>query len=118
VSRDAVVIVTGSRDWTDVATLIRVLENACPRLVVQGGCPTGADAIARAWCTRYDVECKTFAANWTLYGKRAGPIRNGHMLKAYPGAHVIAFPLGGPGTADCVRQANALRMHVFTYAPT
>jgi len=111
------IIVTGSRDWTDEATIHRVLTDARPGLVVHGACPTGADKIADDWCWANGVECRPFEARWAALGKRAGPIRNGHMLAAYPTARVVAFPLGGPGTADCVAQAKALGMDVRVYAP-
>lgn len=82
-----------------------------PKLVVQGGA-RGADAIARAWCKHVGVECKTFEANWRAHGRRAGVIRNELMLNSYPQAHVLAFPLTGPGTWDCIRRANAKRMSI------
>jgi hypothetical protein len=110
-------IVTGSRHWTDAATVASVLWDAAPDLVVHGACPTGADEIADLWCWENSVECKPFPANWDGLGLRAGPIRNGRMLRAYPTARVRAFPLGGPGTRDCVAQARALGREVFVYAP-
>lgn len=110
-----VVIITGSRDWGDEDSLIRVLENACPHLVVEGGCPRGADAIAREWAKRYGVRNTTYRANWAKHGRAAGPLRNGLMLRSHPDAHVLAFPLGGGGTEDCIRQARALGMHVSVY---
>ena len=109
-----VIIVTGSRVWSAERVIVRVLEDAMPDLVVEGGA-AGADAIARAWCRANGIECKTFRANWSALGKRAGHERNGRMLAAYPTASVRAFPLGGPGTADCMRQARALGMRVCAY---
>jgi SLOG family YspA-like protein len=109
-----VIIVTGSRLWTAVDAIASVLNDACPDLVIEGGA-RGADAIARAWCQENGVECKTFRANWEALGKRAGRERNTRMLLAYPMANVRAFPLDGPGTADCMRQARALGMHVHAY---
>jgi hypothetical protein len=107
-----VVIVTGSRHWTDEDRLVYELERLCPSLVVEGGCPTGADAMARRWAAHYGVPAKTFQANWGKHGRRAGPLRNGLMLRSYPNAIVLAFPLDGPGTADCMRQARAAGMCV------
>jgi hypothetical protein len=111
------VIVTGSREWIDRETLEEKLGNACPSVVVQGGCPTGADAMARDWARRNGINSVTYHANWKLLGKRAGPERNGRMLAAYPNAHVLAFPLGGPGTRDCINQANNAKMAVSVYVP-
>ena len=114
---DLVIIVTGSRDWTDAATIGRVLTDSCPALVVHGACPTGADEMADAWCWTNGVECRRFAAPWDALGKRAGTLRNGRMLRAYPTARVVAFPLGGPGTRGCMAQARSLAMDLYVYAP-
>lgn len=111
---ERVVIVTGSRLWADPEPIYSALDNSCPTLVVQGGA-LGADAIAREWAKATGTQCRTFHANWLKHGKRAGPLRNGLMLRSYPGALVLAFPLDGPGTADCMRQARELRMRVTVY---
>lgn len=107
-----IVIVTGSRDWADEQAIYNALDNACPSLVVEGGA-RGADAIARQWAKTTGTPNKTFHANWRHHGRRAGPLRNRLMLQSYPTAIVLAFPLGGPGTADCMRQARALKMQVI-----
>lgn len=41
--------------------------------------------------------------------------RNTRMLLAYPHAHVIAFPLGGPGTRHCIAEARRLGMRVSVH---
>jgi hypothetical protein len=109
-----VVIVTGSRQWTDQDAIESLLENAMPDLVVQGGA-RGADEFARLWCAGSGVPCKTFHANWKALGRRAGIERNTRMLLAYPGAVVLAFPLGGPGTRHCMREAQRLGMRLHAY---
>lgn len=113
-----VVIVTGSRDWADAEFIGEKLGDALPKLIVQGGCPTGADAIARDWARENGVRCVTFNANWLKHGRAAGPLRNGLMLRSYPDALVMAFPLDGPGTWDCIRQAKTMGMLVRVYSPT
>jgi hypothetical protein len=109
---ERVVIVTGSRNWADVDSVYQALDNACPDLVVNGGA-AGADMIARQWAKDAGVKVRTFQANWLKFGRRAGPLRNGLMLRAYPQATVLAFPLDGPGTADCMRQARELGMRLI-----
>ncbi|MEQ4716112.1 hypothetical protein [Nonomuraea sp. B19D2] len=65
-----------------------------PLTVVHGGCPTGADAIASAWCgiagdLNLNVIERVFEPDWTR-GRKAGPERNRRMVEA--GADlVIAF---------------------------
>lgn len=110
-----VVIVTGSRNWADEEAIERILTNAFPQLVVEGGNAGGADRIARDWAKANGIDSETFPANWLRHGIKAGPLRNGLMLRSYPNATVIAFPLGGPGTRNCIKQARALRMTVHVY---
>ena len=118
-----VVIVTGSRKWPSPVEVNAALDEHCPDLVVHGGCYVGvrprvclgADYWAHRWCSMTDTDEHIFRAKWGQ-GRRAGPLRNKAMLLAYPKALVLAFPLGGPGTADCMRQAKRLGMEVVETA--
>lgn len=87
------ILITGSRDWTnrtpiDNALTALAAANAFferPTIIVHGACPTGADAIADAW-TRWHAQrsplitAERHPANWQTNGKRAGFIRNAHMV--------------------------------------
>ena len=100
------IIVTGGRDYKDEATVTRVLTaiNRDAELV-HGHCPTGADKLADdlwAWYGYWVPE--RHPADWNLFGKAAGPLRNGEMADL--GADIcIAFP-GGHGTEDMVSKAK------------
>ncbi|MEU2724034.1 SLOG family protein [Streptomyces smyrnaeus] len=87
------VLVTGSRDWpaSDVvwSALNNVRDEALTTdralVVVHGACPTGADAYARDWCLTANgfvngVTEEPHPANWEINGRRAGFIRNAHMV--------------------------------------
>ena len=104
------VIVTGGRDYEDRQRVWEALDAARPDLLVVGDA-TGADAWARSWAHSRGVRLEIHAADWQVYGRRAGPLRNGAMLGSHPDAVVVAFP-GGRGTADCVRQARRAGMSV------
>lgn len=118
-----IVVVTGGRDYADArrvhAELARLNAEHGLVAVAHGDCPTGADAHAAAWAGPYDdggIEHWRFPAAWEALGRRAGPVRNGRMLRYVRGVRgepcmVLAFP-GGAGTADCVRQARALGLRV------
>lgn len=114
-----VVLVTGSRDWTDEAAIARALEGAT--LVIHGG-SGGADRIADDWARAEGVKREVFRADWARHGSRAGPRRNQAMvdfacaLRTNASVEVHAFPLpGSRGTWDCVRRARAagLVVHVW-----
>jgi hypothetical protein len=116
-----VALVTGSRQLACRDDVEDALACLCPELtdVIVGDCRTGADAFAIAWCERTGVQCNVHIAHWQKYGRAAGPRRNGHMVECarlaqVRGANVVvlAFPRGGPGTDDCIRQARAAGLGV------
>ena len=95
------ILVTGSRDWTDRDAIYRALNAACVEFdlnhepdeygntmpdpskvtIVEGGA-RGADAIARDWCYSADFMPETHKADWDLYKRRAGIIRNAEMVNS------------------------------------
>ena len=86
------ILVTGSRNWTDRATICSALtlyasadELRQPLTIVHGNCPTGADAIANTWCLtrRVTVEPHPAKGHPTQdFGPwpGAGPRRNAFMV--------------------------------------
>lgn len=125
-----VVIVTGDRNlgkiWPNMPAFQQELALAerrlvfaqlkllKPDLVIHGGA-NGADDIADRWADDNRIECRIYPAEWSLYGKSAGPKRNIVMLEAWPEAIVLAFPRGGPGTAHCIREAKKRGMVVYEF---
>ena len=97
------VIVTGGRHYSNHPRVNEVLTSIAPDIIVQGGA-NGADRLAREWGEKRGLEVITFEAEWEVYGRRAGPVRNRKMCAA--GADLlVAFP-GGKGTRHCVRTAR------------
>lgn len=105
------IVVTGGRDYSAFVRVKEVLDLINPDVVVQGGV-MGADKLAKEWADSNQKSCITVEADWTKYGRRAGPIRNRLRLIENPKATVIAFP-GGAGTANCVRTAIEQGMTVL-----
>lgn len=111
-----VVVITGSRDWTDAEAIHAVMAGA--DFLIVGDCPTGADAIALAYAKANDIMYAVLVADWKKHGNKAGPIRNQAMvdralLERDEGMEVrcYAFPLPGSlGTVDC---ANRMRKAGF-----
>lgn len=128
------ILVTGSRVWTDVATLEATLLAHGPGIVIHGACYPkpdrwgnrrliSADYIADVFVTKMAWEGRTewpdaepHPADWSL-GKAAGMLRNGLMVDL--GADVcLAFPMGSSvGTWDCVRRARAAGIETHIIHP-
>lgn len=79
--------------------------------IIEGGA-TGADKSARKWAEKYYPDLlQTEPADWTKYGRAAGPIRNKLMLDKYQPNVVIAFP-GNDGTNGMVELATKAGIYV------
>lgn len=83
------VLAFGSRDWTDSEKIgkdIYELRSFIGDFIlVHGGCPTGADRMADRYArdTRLP-EPEVHFADWSRWGKAAGPIRNQEMADIRP----------------------------------
>ena len=88
-----------------------------PITVVYEGEAKGADIGGREWARSRRIPFVPFAANWTLHGKVAGPIRNGEQLAGKapgmgPAELAVLFP-GHEGTKDMHEQADAAGVPVL-----
>ena len=110
------IIITGGRkresssDYKILDNDIWVLDHAGSftgnPVIIQGGCPTGIDLLARKIAEEHSIHLETFPANWKKFGRAAGPIRNQAM--AYAGADLcLAFPSAdkSTGTWNMIRRA-------------
>jgi hypothetical protein len=112
------ILITGSRDWTDVRRIHFALEDFWVRantpkgiILVSGACPTGADKIAEDYVGNRWGDLERHPADWTTHGKRAGFIRNSEMIKL--GADIcLAFikneSKGATHTANLAEKAGIL----------
>ncbi len=107
-------IVCGGRDFNDVPTLWRTLDEFDRlydiTLLIDGasddvtGPYKGADYWANQWAMARNIQTVRVSADWSKFGKAAGPIRNGKMLDQGKPDCVIAFP-GGRGTESMCKLA-------------
>ena len=118
------ILITGSREWTDRATIRRALVEAGHRsgvhprdtVVVHGGA-RGADTIADEVADAFGCQVEVHPADWDRYGKAAGHRRNAEMV-ALGADVVLAFPLGAsPGTRGCMKLAENAGIPVRVYEP-
>lgn len=108
--------IVGSRHYNDktkfnttVTSFIE--EHGVPDVIISGGAQ-GADALAETYAREHSIPVEVYHADWSKYGKRAGPIRNSQIVKA--ATHVIAFPLSDSvGTYDTITKATKDGLYVM-----
>jgi hypothetical protein len=104
-----IVLVCGSRTWTDRETIWRRLRRLAvddPDLEIIHGGAGGADSIAGEWAILAEIPVRVFPADWCRLGRRAGFVRNVEMLDEHPDL-VVAFQRGGsPGTQHTIDEAR------------
>lgn len=113
------VLVCGSRGWQDELVVheeLRKLSLEGFGSLIHGGA-RGADSIADQEARLLGYAVKEFPANWELYGRSAGMLRNEQMANQGPDL-VLAFWLGptSRGTEHMVRLARGLGIPVRVVA--
>ena len=115
------IMVTGSRGWTDDAVMGEALGYwlfcEVDITIIHGGA-RGADEMADRMARTMAIPVEVFKADWSTFGKGAGPIRNREMLKTKP-EMVLAFWDGkSSGTRDAITAATQMRIPVHIYPPS
>lgn len=105
------ILICGGRDFNDYVKLEDTLNQIEGRFTIISGAAKGADTLAIQYAKQYGNPVKIYPANWDLYGKAAGLIRNQQMLDHEHPDLVIAFP-GGRGTAHMKRIAREAAVEV------
>ena len=114
------VIVAGdgrALDWPGDQITAALLQASAGRPVLHllHGGARGADRLIEQAARSLAWPVEAIAAEWGRYGRAAGPLRNGLLLRraleeatpAHTSVLVVAFP-GAAGTASLVRQARHL----------
>jgi len=87
-------LICGDRDWKNfqfILTKLSEFHQKTPVEVVIEGEANGADMMARFAAERLGIPVLPFKANWGVYERAAGPIRNQKMLKEGKPTRVWAF---------------------------
>lgn len=106
------VLITGSRTWVDNRLIYDELDTMRFSLrghltIVHGGCPKGADAIASRWARGFDdVSEVIHRADWSQFGRSAGPRRNAEMVKAGAAFCLAFIRNASPGATGCALLAE------------
>lgn len=119
INHPSVILVCGSREWTDQALIHRRLaywrEPDMAQVVIHGAAK-GADTQAARIAKDLGYTVEPFPADWRKHGKPAGIIRNIAMLDRNPDL-VIAFQVNGSrGTQHTISAARTRGYQVEVHA--
>ena len=112
------ILVTGSRDWSDVEAVNEFLDKYSPDsndiVLVHGDAP-GLDTVAKRIAKERGWKVEDHPADWKRLGRGAGPTRNTKMVSL--GADIcLAFPLpDSVGTLDCIKKARKAGIETHVY---
>jgi len=105
------VVVAGSRNFKDYDRLAAELDKFLAgkkNIVIVSGTARGADRMGEQYAATHGYKVEQFPAEWGIYHKGAGPIRNMKMVKSADA--VVAFwdnqSSGTRNIIDCARQEN------------
>lgn len=113
--------ISGSRNFSDldfmakcVDDVIRILGEQCPITEVWSGGAKGADTLAKAVAQQLGLPFHEIKADWSKYGRAAGPRRNADLVAECD--ILVAFPIGdSKGTRGCIQLARRAGKKVFVF---
>jgi hypothetical protein len=102
------VLVCGDRNWAQPTPMAQRFGLFPSDTLIITGDAYGADTMAAKMGQALGFDVRIFHADWKLYGRAAGPIRNRAMLDTKPDLVIAFHPdlAQSKGTADCVREAR------------
>lgn len=122
-SKKTRVIIAGSREFADQYRLNKVCNwiSAYKKIaygdmeIISGTC-RGADMMGENFAKTYNIPVKRFPANWKLYGKNAGNVRNRQMAEyaSVTNGVLIAFANSRcKGTMNMINLGIDYKLDVF-----
>jgi YspA, cpYpsA-related SLOG family len=106
-------IIAGGRTITDYSLVSTALAESgfIPTEIVSGMAP-GVDTLAVQYATQHNLPLKEFPANWSLYGRSAGPRRNRQMAE-YADALIAVWDGESRGTKNMIEEATKRNLQVY-----
>jgi len=113
------VLICGDRNWTNTQSILAKLHRFHPdRDTIMHGAARGADSIAGRLANDLGFPVRAYPADWSKYGRAAGPIRNKQMLDQNPDLVLAFHPdiTKSKGTGNMVKIAKAKGTPVEVFA--
>ncbi len=112
------VIIAGTRTIANAALVEQAIaESGFEITELVSGCADGVDRLGELWAERVGVPVVRYPANWKVYGKAAGPIRNQAMAD-HADALIGVWDGWSRGTIDMIRRAKAKGLKVYVHKLT
>jgi len=107
------VIVAGSRTITDYEFLEHAITESGFEItqIISGGA-RGVDSMGERFAREKNIQCRVMTANWDVYGKSAGYIRNEDMAKVAD-ALIALWDGESKGTRNMINIAKRNNLKVF-----
>jgi len=103
--------VIGGREFNDYELMKKTLDLFPITKVISGGAG-GADTLAEKYAEEHNIPKKIFHAQWDLFGKKAGFLRNTTIVEN--SELIVAFwDSKSRGTRDSIGKANKLKKNTF-----
>ena len=102
------VIIAGGRDFNDYDLLVKVCDHMLSNLndiEIVSGHAKGADSLGELYAKEKNHKLTLFPANWSLYGKSSGVIRNQQMSE-YADALICFWDDKSKGTKNMIDLAT------------
>jgi YspA, cpYpsA-related SLOG family len=107
------VIVAGSRDITDTGLVHQAItESGFAFTELVSGGAGGVDYCGESLAALHGMPVKVFPADWRVYGRRAGMMRNRQMAH-YADALVAVWDGESPGTYGMIEEMRRLGKPVY-----
>ena len=103
-------------DQEAVESALNTLLTAYPEAqpwIISGGCPKGGDRFAEIIAKKHGYLITIFHANWQLYGRGAGFIRNTDIAKTCDFLIACVAPDRKGGTEDTIKKAERFGKEVL-----
>jgi len=110
-------LICGDRNWSDGSAIREIIARFQPDVVIKVEA-RGADTLARLSAESAGIEVLRFPADWTTYGKAAGPIRNSQMLREGKPDVIVGFHYNvneSKGTRDMLIRAKKSGKATFIF---
>lgn len=109
------VIIAGSRTVTNPEA-VKAAIDASKFVITEVVCgmAKGADLLGRLWAQYNGIPVKEFPADWNLYGKKAGCLRNEQMAQ-YADALIAVWDGESRGTLNMINKAKKRNIPTYVH---